>query len=140
MDNTSKQTDNIANKSMSFPEHTYYFTYITLFITGILLWVSSVKDAFSIWPFFASTILYSFILCWDIYYKYEWFDLSWYMSFIIFALIIGCLFNTVSSALVGYTMENLRGTFAKSKQKIVFDAKTLRQLLRFKSFGLLLRY
>jgi hypothetical protein len=133
MENTTDTTENEDN-IIELPNNVYYFTYIVMFITGTMLWLTNIRDAFSVWPFFVSTVIFSFLLGWDIYNKYNLYNSTYFMIFIILFIIAGSIMNLISGAYFGFTLEKLRSAFAKRQIKVDFDKKHSDILVWFQSF------
>ena len=126
--------DTDDNTNYELPDNAYYFTYIILFITGTMLWFVQMRDAFSIWPFYVSTAILTFILGYDVYNKYNPRTMSYFMMFIVVFIAGGCIMNLVSSAYFGLTLEKLRSSFAQTKSKVELDQKYAEILLWFQAF------
>ena len=133
-----QKTSTIANTyddiMPDLPDNAYYFTYIVLFFTGTMLWFVKMRDAFSIWPFYASTAILTFILGYDVYNHYDARSMSYFMMFIVVFIAAGCIMNLVSSAYFGFTLEKLRSSFAQSNSKVELDQKYAELLLWFQAF------
>ena len=121
------------DEQIILPDNVYYFTYITLFITGSMLWFSTIRDAFSVWPFFVATAIFSFILGFDTYKIINW-EMSYSMSFIVLAIFVGCIMNLISGGYFGYVLEKLRETYTKLKKNVELDNKNEEMIVWFQSF------